>query len=351
MKKHIFIMMLFALCLTSFQAHAQRYLPGMKGLQVTAGMTDGVHWNAGSDFAYHIGAAYSVYTKNANRWVIGGEYLHKKYDYKDMQIPVEQFTAEGGYYLKFLSDRRKTFFLSLGLSALAGYAEYMISHLLKFSSLQKDEFVLYDYERIKYKNIFYNGVKSNNFLYDDWQIITLERLFHIFFQKSLYEAVWHIQSSVEDRFNFLVTQVERITGLKDFGIYLNKLMTIDAVFVNEDRHMHNVAVLMSQKGEFSYCPIFDNGAGLLSDTSMDYPLGTDLYDALSEVRAKTISGSFEEQMDVSEDVCGMNLHFSFTKKDVEQILNEIPGYSDQEKERVRDILFEQMRKYKYLFKN
>lgn len=34
-----------------------------------------------------------------------------------------------------------------------------------------------------------------------------------------------------------------------------------------------------------------------------------------------------------------NLHFSFTKKDVEQILNEIPGYSAQEKERVRDILF------------
>ena len=35
----------------------------MKGLQVTAGMTDGVHWNANTDFAYHIGAAYSVYTK------------------------------------------------------------------------------------------------------------------------------------------------------------------------------------------------------------------------------------------------------------------------------------------------
>ena len=114
MKKHIFIMTLFALCLTSFQAHAQRYLPGMKGLQVTAGMADGVHWNSNTDFAYHIG-------KNANRWVIGGEYLHKKYEYKDMRIPVEQFTAEGGYYLKFLSDRRKTFFLSLGLSALAGY--------------------------------------------------------------------------------------------------------------------------------------------------------------------------------------------------------------------------------------
>ena len=120
MKKHIFIMTLFALCLHLNQAHAQRYLPGMKALQVTAGMADGVHWNSDTDFACHFGAAYSVYTKNANRWVIGGEYLHKKYDYKDMRIPVEQFTAEGGYYLKFLSDRRKTFFLSLGLSALAG---------------------------------------------------------------------------------------------------------------------------------------------------------------------------------------------------------------------------------------
>ena len=137
-------MMLFALCLTSFQAHAQRYLPGMKGLQVTAGMTDGVHWNAGSDFAYHIGAAYSVYTKNANRWVIGGEYLHKKYDYKDMQIPVEQFTAEGGYYLKFLSDPTKTVFLSVGGSALAGYETVNWGDRMLFDGstlLAKDAFV------------------------------------------------------------------------------------------------------------------------------------------------------------------------------------------------------------------
>ena len=232
-----------------------------------------------------------------------------------------------------------------------GLAEYMVSHLLKKSSLEKNEFVQYDYEQIKYKNVFYNGVKSRNFLYDNWQIITLERLFHNFFQKSLYESVWHIQSSVKDRFEFLVTQVERITGLKDFGIYLNKLLTIDALFVNEDRHMHNIAVLMNQKGDFAYCPIFDHGAGLLSDTSMDYPLGTDVYDALSEVRAKTISGSFEEQLDVSEEVCGTNLYFHFNKKDVEQLLEEIPGYSEQEKERVQDILFEQMRKYKYLFKD
>ena len=97
MKRICCIISLFVLCLTFNQAHAQRCLPGMKGLQFTGGMTDGVHWNSKSDFAYYFGAAMSTYTKNGNRWVVGGEYLEKHYPYKDLQIPVSQFTGEGGY--------------------------------------------------------------------------------------------------------------------------------------------------------------------------------------------------------------------------------------------------------------
>lgn len=63
----------------------------------------------------------STYTKYANRWVVGAEYLQKSYGYRDMQIPRTQFTLDGGYFLKFLSDPSKTFFLSIGGSALAGY--------------------------------------------------------------------------------------------------------------------------------------------------------------------------------------------------------------------------------------
>ena len=64
-----------------------RCLPGMKGLQVTGGMADGVHWNSKSDFAYYFGAALSTYTKNGNRWVIGGEYLEKHYPIKICRYP------------------------------------------------------------------------------------------------------------------------------------------------------------------------------------------------------------------------------------------------------------------------
>lgn len=43
---------------------------------------------------------------------------------------------------------------------------------------------------------------------------------------------------------FLVEQVERVTGLRNFGIYMNQLFTIDALFLNEDRHTHNMAVVV-----------------------------------------------------------------------------------------------------------
>jgi len=47
------------------------------------------------------------------------------------------------------------------------------------------------------------------------------------------------------------------------------MLTLDAFFVNEDRHTHNIAVLMDAEGVYRYCPFFDHGAALLSDTTMD----------------------------------------------------------------------------------
>lgn len=229
-----------------------------------------------------------------------------------------------------------------------GLAEYMISHLLLKSSLRQDEFVLYEPEQIRYKDAVYSGVKSNDFLEKDWQLITLERLFMTFFGQSLYQSIFKI-SDPEKRLIFLVEQVERVTNLSDFGVYMNKLFTMDAFFLNEDRHTHNIAILMNKDGRFSYSPIFDNGAGLLADTSLDYPLRKDVYLQMKEVRAKTISADFDEQLDLSEKLYGNHLKFHFHAKDVSDLLDGISIYSQEEKDRVRDILLSQMKKYAYLF--
>ncbi len=229
-----------------------------------------------------------------------------------------------------------------------GLSEYIISHLLKKSTLTEEEYVLYDLEKIKYKENVYTGAKSVSFLKEGWQLITLERLFKNFFGESLYLSIYRI-AEYEERLRFLVNQVERLTGLKDFGIYLNKLFTIDAFFLNEDRHTHNIAVLMNEKGEFSYCPIFDNGAGLLSDTLMEYPLRGDVYELMKHSRAKTICDDFDEQLDISEELYGVNVKFSFTEKDVRELLQNVTEYSPEEKRRVETIICAQIRKYRYLF--
>lgn len=229
-----------------------------------------------------------------------------------------------------------------------GLSEYVISRLLIKSTLLPDEFVIYDLETIQYRKNIYRGAKSSNFLKEGWQLITLERLFHNFFGKSLYKSIYQIKE-YENRLRFLVDQVERITGLKEFGKYINKLFTIDAIFLNEDRHTHNIAVLMNEKGEFSYCPVFDNGAGLLADTMMDYPMEEDVNALMKQSRSKTICGDYDEQLDLSEKLYGQNLKFSFGKNDIKVILQNAEIYSLCERERIEQILIYQMGKYRYLF--
>lgn len=229
-----------------------------------------------------------------------------------------------------------------------GLAEYVASRILELSSLKNTEYVSYETEEIKYRNQIYLGAKSSNFLTGDWQIITLERLFKNRFNESLHTALWKMDE-VEARLQFLVEQTERITGITSFGAYMTKLFTVDALLKNEDRHTHNIAVLMNAKGEFKLCPIFDNGAALLADTRMDYPMDGDALELMEDVQAKTIATDFDEQLDAAERLYGRQMKFRFTKQDVEAILADEKLYKEEEKNRVKIILFQQMRKYAYLF--
>jgi len=115
MKYFFFIIIMF--CFAVPDLSAQRYLAGMRGLQVTNGTVNGLNPQDG----FHSGIAISTYTKRADRLVFGAEYLEKRHTYKDINIPQSQITVDAGYYLKLLSDNRKMLFLSLGASLVAGY--------------------------------------------------------------------------------------------------------------------------------------------------------------------------------------------------------------------------------------
>ena len=229
-----------------------------------------------------------------------------------------------------------------------GLAEYITSKLMGYSDLKNGEYVLYDTEKIEYKKYTYLGCKSRNLLSEGEQLITLERLYKQRTGESLYKNLYHIIEP-EERLLFLVEQVENITGITEFGRYMVKLFTLDAFFLNEDRHTHNIAVIEKMDGSYMLCPFFDHGASLLSDIKLDYPLDGDIYSMISEAESKTISENFDVQLDIAEKLYGDGLRFSFSKKEVEMLLEKEKYYPKEIKRRVKDIIFYQMRKYLYLF--
>ena len=180
------------------------------------------------------------------------------------------------------------------------------------------------------------------------ELITLERLYKNTYGRSFYEDVFKIEE-ITSRARFIVDETVKLTNIKNFGAYLSILLAVDALFLNEDRHLHNIAVIVNNQNKFRVCPIFDNGAGLLSDCKLDYPIDGNLLDMMKEVSAKTICTNFDEQLEVIESVYGKQVRFNFNRKTIQDILDLIHGYDVDTKERVKNILFEQIRKYQCLF--
>ena len=145
-------------------------------------------------------------------------------------------------------------------------AEVLTSKILELSNIENKtpfSFVRYEMERVNIHKVERTACISNNFLKKDASIITLSGLLSKELSSSLKSKLERLPSD-KQRLQYLVRETEAITGLKDFDKYLTLLFEIDSLILNDDRHLNNIAVI-EEKGRFSYCPIFDNGAGLLSN--------------------------------------------------------------------------------------
>ncbi len=249
-----------------------------------------------------------------------------------------------GNQLKF---QHNSFWYKADYLGYEGLSEYVISRLLAFSDLEEGAFVHYDLEQIRYRSNVYPGCRSQDFL-NGWQLITLDRLFQQHYGHGI-NQIWLSEEDLQRRLQLLVEYTECVTGLKNFGLYMSKMLTIDTFFLNEDRHAHNIAIMTNQHREYRLAPFFDHGAGLLSDTSMDYPLSEDPLQLISLAKPKTFCDDFDEQIDIAESLYGQNLHFSFSYEDIKRVLDQAELYSPEIRSRVMDILLQRKRKYQYLF--
>lgn len=148
MKKYIctviFILMAFTV------AQAQRMLPKQLGLELNGGVLSDD--KIGNDYYLNIGMTINGKSGNYQLWAL--EYAHRYHDYKDICIPQETFTAEGGYSFFLLGDARKSATLNLGLTGVVGY-----------ESINRGEPTLYDGAII---------LSEDNFIYGAGGRITFE---------------------------------------------------------------------------------------------------------------------------------------------------------------------------------
>lgn len=153
-------------------------------------------------------------------------------------------------------------------------AEVLISELQKYI---KNGYPFVDYTFYNYKEK-YSACISKDFLRGK-KLITLENLL------DLLDITFEYYSGVEG--------VQQVLGLMnmeydlDIYDYLSYIIYLDALTLNSDRHLNNIAFI--QNGILlKPSPIFDNGMGLLCSEGYDW-------NKRNKVTAKPFSPSFKEQ--------------------------------------------------------
>lgn len=233
-------------------------------------------------------------------------------------------TSSKGNQEKWLDNGRWYKLDQFGYEALA---ETVISLLLEQSNIETDtpfHFTRYQMERIIAHGVERTGCSSKNFLAQGQSIITLSHLLGRLEYAPLKETLLKLPSD-KKRIAYLAEATAEFTGLREFPQYLTLLFEVDALFMNDDRHLNNIAVL-EKNGKYDYCPIFDNGAGLLSNTQLS-PMDIEPKSLITALKARPFNTTFNRQILTARALYGSQLKFpKFTEKEIISVLQPLLAY-------------------------
>lgn len=232
-------------------------------------------------------------------------------------------------------------------------AEALTSKLLEYSNIEDDTpftFVRYDIQKVKVHGFERVACVSKNFLKKEQKLITLNSLYKQSNIGSLKSKLMTLPSD-KKRIMYIVDFTKELTGLEDFDKYLTLLFEVDSLILNDDRHLNNIAVI-EEDGRFSYCPIFDNGAGLLSNIQV---LRTDIdpKGLISSLKASPFNMTFNRELNTVRNLYGKVISLPrFDRKKLAELLQPMLEYYPQ---RDRTIILDRviecvLQRQKYLLK-
>ncbi|TGD59001.1 conjugal transfer protein TraO [Flavobacterium humi] len=140
MKKYLLAVLFVITGSTMMQA--QRLLPRQKGLEINTGTLS----RYDSDKNYYLSIGLTVNGRNGNYQLYAVEYTHQYSKYKELRIPQETYSMEGGYSFYLFGDIRKNISLNAGITGIIGY-----------ETINRGNEVLYDGAKILSEEDFIYG--------------------------------------------------------------------------------------------------------------------------------------------------------------------------------------------------
>ena len=223
-----------------------------------------------------------------------------------------------------------------------GRAEYLVSKFMQFTTLQENEFISYEEGTINGKS----GCRSKNFLDEEEELVTFYRLYYNEVGKDLSKVIANM-NTMEERIEYVIRFIDQSCGL-NIHAYLSKVLTLDMICLNEDRHLNNITIL-EENGKYHYCPLFDNGEGLMLD-NVKYPFDVETRGLMKHLRAKPFQCRFGTVLSAARDLYGAQLKIVCSAAEVSKIAEKYldwyqPMFRPFLKDRIVDVVLLQMKKY------
>lgn len=189
---------------------------------------------------------------------------------------LDNYSSSFGNQVKW---KHNNLFVKLNCLGYEDIAEVLVSHFLSFTNLGEDEYVKY-HSCVIYEDGIYmgNGCYSEDFTKGYMEI-------------SISDILDNNLESQAVSYEELREILYPIIGY-DVKSYIDKILSVDSIIRNEDRHFKNICFLYKE-GEYVPAPIFDNGDSCLSDL-ITHPLSVSIRDNLKNVYAKPFKTRYKE---------------------------------------------------------
>lgn len=164
-------------------------------------------------------------------------------------------TSRLGYQTKFTSPNGGYWYKEdfRGGEALA---EVLVSTFLKSCNyLGFKDFVPYDFKYTAPNSVDLRTCVSPNFLQKGEQFISFKDLL------SLVHPPTENLVGFDSKLDFIDSVFQQTVG-QSFREELLRLLTLDVMFRNTDRHLSNFGIILTPNGSIRFAPIFDNGLAL-----------------------------------------------------------------------------------------